>query len=404
MNTVLAIGLLVLTGYMAGAVVNKFGFPRIIGYILTGIVFSPNTSDLISQQVMVETNTLLSICLGFIAFEVGGELKWRRIRSHKKEIVSITVLASLIPFLLITIGFYFLGIQFAEQLPLGGREEILVFSILLAALASPTDPTATLAVIHQYNAEGDVKDSILGVAALDDGLGILLFSVAIAASSAILGQADGLVSPLVDSFIHIAAGVAIGVAAALIMDRFARWLNISSDGRWIVFIFSMITICYGGAAFFHADELLACMTMGLALSNTRNEHPTIFRIVERYTEELIILIFFVLSGMHLNIYSIPPALVPILLFVLLRSIGKYGGAFIGGALSGAPAKVRRHTGGGLIPQGGIVIGLALILNQYAELSAVSELLLTVVMGATVIHEIIGPLTTIRSLKKAGEVR
>ena len=93
----------------------------------------------------------------------------------------------------------------------------------------------------------------------------------------------------------------------------------------------------------------------------------------------------------------------ILIFVVLRTIGKIYGATVGGMITGAEKPIRKYTGGGLIPQAGIVIGLVLIIYQREEFSAFSGILLTTIMGATVVHEIIGPIAAKYFLSKAGEI-
>ena len=98
MNILLTIGLLLIIGYLSGWIMDKIGLPNIIGYIATGIAFSPNTIDLVDPDIIQKTQPLMEVCLAFIAFEVGGALRWSKIRKHEKEIISITVLASLIPF------------------------------------------------------------------------------------------------------------------------------------------------------------------------------------------------------------------------------------------------------------------------------------------------------------------
>jgi hypothetical protein len=59
--------------------------------------------------------------------------------------------------------------------------------------------------------------------------------------------------------------------------------------------------------------------------------------------------------------------------------------------------------GGLIPQGGIVIGLALVIKQNSAFSSISDIILNVIIGATIIHEIIGPVISKYALEKAGEI-
>lgn len=116
MNILLTIGFLLLIGYTAGWLAGKIGLPKIIGYLLTGITFSPNTAALIDTDIIQSTNPLLELCLVFIACEVGGSLKWSKIKKHEKEIISITLLASLFPYILITAGIVFIGLLFPEIL------------------------------------------------------------------------------------------------------------------------------------------------------------------------------------------------------------------------------------------------------------------------------------------------
>lgn len=405
MNTLLIIGFLVLVGYFVGRLCETIGIPKVIGYIFSGILFSPNTMDWISPDFIDSTKPLLSISLAFITFEVGGELKWSKIKKREKDIFSITLMASVVPLVLITGFFYLFGFLFPLYLPFTDLSVILAFSIFLAALASPTDPTATLAVVRQYKAKGIVKDTILGVAAIDDALGIFVFSIGIAVSSFLLQETGNLQHSLYFVLHHIGGAIFVGLATALIMDIFLKYSNkIKGEGNWIIITFSLIAICYGAAAFLEMDELLACMVMGLIVVNTSENHKLIFGTIERYSEELIFLFFFVLSGLQLNVQMILQALLPIVIFVLLRMIGKYSGSYIGATIVKSKPKIKKYTAGGLIPQGGIVIGLVLLLNQYEIFSGFYDILLAVVMGSVILNEIIGPLAAKYSLQKAGEIK
>lgn len=403
MNTLLVLGFLVIVGYFIGQLCEIVGVPKIIGYIFTGILFSPNTMSMIPADFIKNTESLLSISLAFITFEVGGELKWSKLKKRERDIFSITAMASVVPFILIAGLFYLFAILFPWYLPFGDVSVIIAFSILLAALASPTDPTATLAVIRQYEAEGKVKDTILGVAAIDDALGIFVFSLGIAFSSFLLQESGNVQQSLYFAIHHVGGGILIGLAAAVVMDIFLNYSDkIKGEGNWIIITLSLIAICYGAAAYFEVDELLACMLMGLIVVNTSESHELVFGTLKRYTEELIFLFFFLLSGLQLNVQMIPQALLPVIVFVLLRMAGKYTGSYIGAAFVKSEDKIKKYTAGGLIPQGGIVIGLALLLNQYEAFSEVYDILLAVIMGSVIINEIAGPLAAIYSLRKAGE--
>lgn len=94
----------------------------------------------------------------------------------------------------------------------------------------------------------------------------------------------------------------------------------------------------------------------------------------------------------------------VLLFVALRTVGKLTGAYLGTTLGRAPPPVRRYAGLGLIPKGGIVIGLALSMRGIPELSSAADILVNVAIGATVIHELVGPFVAKLALERAGEVQ
>ena len=403
MDTLLAIGLLLITGYTAGWLANKLGIPRILGYIATGIAFSPNTSDFIDPEIIQTTQPLMEVCLAFIVFEVGGALRWSKIRKHKKEIISITALASIIPFIFIVAGFYLLAELIPSIIPFDAIS-LLMFTLLLGALASPTEPAATLAVMHQYVAKGKVSDTILGVAALDDVVGILLFSLTLSVIFMTMGkQSEIFGSPILNSIYEIAVAILLGIILGLIVDPLARLFQLGGEGQWVVIIFSLIIFCTGISRAMHVDALLSSITMGVIVANKSQNREVIFRLMERYTEDLIFLFFFLLSGLYLDISTFPQASALIFLFVLLRTLGKFSGVYAGAKIARADRLIQKYTAGGLLAQGGVVIGLVLSIYQNEQFKDISEVLLTTIMGAVVIHELIGPIATKYSLKRAGEI-
>jgi Kef-type K+ transport system membrane component KefB len=405
MNILLTLGLLLTIGYTAGWLMDKIGLPKIIGYIITGIAFSPNTIGFVGNDIIEKTQLLMEVCLAFIAFEVGGALKWSKIKKHKKEIISIALFASLFPFILITIVVFSFGLLFPTLLPFE-PVTLLLLSLLLGALASPTAPAATLAVIHQYKAKGKVTDTVLGVAALDDAIGILMFSLTIAVIFMITGggQSGLFGNPALNSLYEIGGALLIGAIIGIIINPIARFIQIKGEGQWIVILLSLIIFCVGIAKALQVDILLSSMTMGVVLVNKSKQQIMIFRILERYAEDFIFLFFFLLSGLHLDMSAIPQATALIIIFVLFRVVGKFMGTIIGARMVKADRSIQKYTAGGLLTQAGIVIGLVLSIYQKEEFKEVSEILLATIMGATVIHELIGPIAAKYSLMKAGEIK
>ena len=403
LNILLTIGLILIIGYTAGWLFEKTGLPRIIGYIATGILFSPNTSDFVPGDIIERTFPIMEVCLAFITFEVGGALRWSKIKKHEKEIISITLMASMVPLFLVAAGVMGLGLIFPTTIPFD-TTALLMLALLLGAVAIPTEPAATFAVMHQYKARGKVSDTILGVAALDDVLGVLMFSLTITVIFLFAGGEAGLFgNPALNGLYEIVIAILTGIVIALFIDPVAKFFKVEGEGQWVVIIFSLIIFCVGLAKALHVDVLLATMTMGIVVVNKSENQKVIFEIIERYTEDLIFLFFFLLSGIQLNISTIPEAILLIVLFVILRTIAKFLGAGLGAKMVSADRSIQTYTAGGLLPQGGIVIGLVLSIYQQETFTTISDLLLAVVMGGVVIHELMGPVAAKYSLIKAGEI-
>jgi CBS domain-containing protein len=165
----------------------------------------------------------------------------------------------------------------------------------------------------------------------------------------------------------------------------------------------MITLCFSLAHLVGCDELLATMAMGCVVANFNPHQNEFFEMIEHYIEELIFVLFFTLSGMYFNFHSLSSSYIFIILFVLFRCAGKLSGARIGATLAKAPENVRRFTGLGLLPQGGIVIGLALVVKGNPAFADISDSIINIVIGATIIHELLGPVAVKIGLQKAGEI-
>jgi NhaP-type Na+/H+ or K+/H+ antiporter len=403
MNILFVIGLLLIIGYSLGFLADKAGLPKIIGYIATGILFSPHTFHFLEQSVVVKTEPLIDVSLAFIAFEVGGSLKWEKLKNYGSTLVRILLLESLFPFVFVLVILGSAGYIFPELFSMESKW-ILVLALLIAPLASPTDPSATIAVMHQYKSRGKVTDTIMGVAALDDAMGVFLFSISVTVAAIISGNNASLGDSIFHALYKIVGAIGTGAALGWLMGVISKFLSIKNEGQWIVILLAFIILAFGVSNLLQLDELLSAMAMGAFIANFNKQNRLLFKIIERYTEDLIFLFFFILSGLHLNINAIPHAVFLIALFVVLRISGKFAGARIGATWARAPVEVKRYTAGGLIPQGGIVIGLALLISKNPDFSEISGTLLAVVMGSAIFHEIIGPLAAVRALKKAGETQ
>jgi Kef-type K+ transport system membrane component KefB len=405
MDPLLYVGIIIAAGYFLGELMEKIRLPKVTGYIIAGILLNPGIFPIIPDSFAVHTDLVTNISLSFITFSVGGTLHYRTIKKLGKSIILITVFEAEFAFLLVILGFFLVSPFFVNTANTSWAAVVVPLSLLAGALASPTDPTATLAVIHEYKAHGAVSSTIMGVAAFDDALGIMNYSLAVAISGIfVAGRAFSMSASIIGPLLDIAGAVATGIAFGLVLNLITGLFKKESEGSLIVIILGILLLCFGTAGLLGVDELLSTMVVGIVVTNFNPRRNSIFRILERYVEELVFVLFFTLSGMQLNFSVLANSLLLVLFFILFRFLGKVSGAVSGGLLAHSPAKVKKYTFGGLIPQGGIVIGLALLVKQKAGFQHVADILISMIIGAAVIHELIGPILSKTVLKRAGEIK
>lgn len=404
MEPILIIGIILFTGFFVGQLCTHIGLPKVTGYILAGLILNPNLTHFIPESFIDHTNFITNIALSFITFSVGGTLLLSKIRSFGKSIIFITLFEAEFAFMFVAIFLILIGPAVISLPELTLMSYFIPIALLLASLACPTDPSATLAVVHEYHAKGEVTSTIMGVAAFDDILGILNFSFAVTVAGICISHQPFGIHSIFQPLVKILGSIIGGCFFGFIMNVLIKLIKKESEGVLITLIISLLALCYGTVGKLGADELLSTMTMGVIVVNFNIKREKIFEILERYTEELIFVLFFTISAMHLNFSVLASNYLFILIFVVFRSIGKFSGTIVGGKLSNSSSSVQKFTAGGLIPQGGIVIGLALVLKQNSVFNAFSDIILSVIIGATIIHEILGPVISKFALEKAGEIK
>ncbi len=403
MTGLLATGLAITLGYVLGETVRKLGLPRVTGYIVAGLILNPRVTGLVTSSFVDSMGTTTDLSLAVLTFAIGGTLAFGPLRELGKKILFIALGESQLSALLVAAGCL-------ATLPflLPGEGSLLTtiapLAILLGALASPTDPSATLAVVRQYRAKGMVTFSIMASAAIDDALGILNYSLGVVIALVLITHRVEGIGTILEPLVAVGGALGLGAASGLAFRFAPRWLRGDSDGLQIALLLGLLGVCYGVSTILGLDQLLATMAMGILVVNAtrRQERHRIFHLLEESVEPVVFIVFFTVSGMLLDVGVLLRYLPVVLLFVVFRSAGKLAGAYLGARLGRAASAVRRYTGWGLIPQGGIVIGLALLAQQNAGLAPISHILLNVIIGATVIHELIGPLTAKLAITKSGE--
>lgn len=388
-SIIISLGVVLICGFLMTRLTKLLKLPNVTAYIITGILIGPFVINLIPHHFIEKTDFISDIALAFIAFTAGQFFKISELKKAGWKVIIITIFEAMAAFIVV-----FLLCKFAFKLD-------SAFSLVLAALSSATAPASTMMTIKQTKAKGDYVNTLLEVVALDDVVTLILYSVAISICMALMNNGKvGFMEigwPIVENLICLVIGFIFGFVL-----RFLISSKRTTDNRLIIVVAVLLLFC-GICALFGQSPLLGCMAIGMVYTNTAKNEEKLFAQVNYFIPP-IMLIFFVRSGMNFNfgaftssssIASVPLIVIAVVYF-FARIIGKYGGAYLGGLITRAPAKTRNYLGLGLIPQAGVAIGLAAMGARVFASSGtetgqeMATALTTIILASSILYELIGP--------------
>ena len=379
-QVIISVAVMLIAGYVMSRLTKKLKLPNVTGYIIAGILIGPYCINIIPANVVEGMSFLADIALAFIAFSTGEFFKMSTLKKNGGKNIVITVFEALLASIVVFLVMYFaLGLS-------------LPFSIVLGALAAATAPASTMMTIRQTNSKGDFVDTLLQVVALDDVVGLVAFSVAIAVATASLAgavTAGNVLLPIVYNIVAFVVGGLLGFLLKLLISKR------STDNRLIIAVATIFGFC-GICSFMDVSPLLGCMAMGTVYMNTSNDDKLFKQL--NYFSPPILLLFFVRSGVNFKLDALVSTgesvggvslLVIGVVYFFVRILGKYGGSFLGCLVTKKDKKVRNYLGLALIPQAGVAIGLATLASRTIG-GDTGSALETIILASSVLYELIGP--------------
>lgn len=370
-KVLISLSIMLLTGFLLTRITKLLKLPNVSGYIIGGILIGPYCLKLVSEEMVTHMDFISDIALSFIAFGVGKFFKKEVLKKAGPKVIIITIFEALMATILITFSMhYFFHMSWQ-------------FSLILGAIASATAPASTMMTIKQYKAKGDFVDVLLQVVALDDIVCLLAFSVATAIATASDGsfQVMDIIKPIGFNLLSIVLGVLIAILLRLILNP-----KRSKENRLILVIMALLSLC-AICSILNVSPLLSCMIFSTVYVNITDD-TYLFHQIDNFTPP-IMLLFFVLSGMKLNMRTLLDVGIIGVSYFLIRIVGKYLGAVLGCFVTKQKKEVRYNLGLALIPQAGVAIGLS-VLGQRLLPSDLGNLLSTIILASSVLYEFVGP--------------
>lgn len=386
MNTLFSLSLAMIVGLLMTRIMKKINLPNVTGYLIAGLLVGPYCLNIFTTENVESYTVLTNAALGFIAFSIGGEFKLSSLKQLGAKIFLITLFEAVGATALVSTVMILLGINTSLALVLG-------------AIASATAPAATLMVVRQYKAKGPVTSTLLPVVAVDDAVCLMLFSI-LSSVAKTVGKGDGfdiketLVMPIVEILGSLVIGFAVGFVLSVATKFFLSRANRISLAVTAVFLGVGLSEMLG------LSSLLLCMAIGAAMANFSKVSDAVMECTDRWTPPLFML-FFVISGAEFNFEVFKTVGLIGVLYLVLRSSGKYFGAMLGCALVKTEKNVKKYLGITLLPQAGVAIGMAQL--SLTVIPEYGEQIRAVILCATLVYELVGPLLTKIALTKAGEI-
>ena len=409
MDTILvSIAFALVAGLLMSRAAKPLNLPAVTAYLVAGLIIGPfciGRLDIAglgfnSLEQVGAMDIISQTALGFIAFAIGNEFRLKDLKTMGRAAITVGILQAVITTVLVDCALIALHFILPSVISLSS-------AITLGAIAAATAPAATLMVVRQYKAEGPLTKLLLMVVAIDDAVGLVLFSVSFGIASALETGTISAVSVILEPVIEIGASAVLGALAGYALHFLEKYFHSRSKRLSLAVAFVLLTVGFSqkkfsvGGVHVGFSLLLVCMVTGTIFCNICETSEELMARIERWTAPLNML-FFILSGAELNLTVLANPMVILIgvVYIIFRSVGKIGGAYASCRMEKTTPVIQKYLGITLLPQAGVALGMALTAANLSD----GQMVRSVVLFSVLVYELVGPTLTKWSLFKAGEIK
>ncbi|MEC9485103.1 MAG: cation:proton antiporter [Candidatus Izemoplasma sp.] len=402
----LNLSLLIIIGLMGGIIFHRFKLPKVTGYIFAGILFGPNAIGLISGDFITDLKLVKILAMGFIGFNIGMEVKGLILKNKGLEVILITIIQALFTFAVVFAFVYFLA-----------STHNIVYALILASIATVTTPAPIIACMRSYQTQGTLSELIPPVVALDDIVGIIVFTLILPFAIFLAGHEGEVITfmeliqqPLFDIAMSVFIGLLLGYFTSLVIKYLRHSTNMSLE----LIIVVSIMISVGISELVNMSDILIPLVMGIVITNFFN--PEIINKIKNNTDTILLpllLVFFTMSGADLRIQQMDVIGILTIIYLFARIFGKVFGTMMATYAVKENTKAKKFLGLMMIPQGGVALDMAILAElrfvQIAQETGniqyeiIGQTIFTVVLSAVIVYKLIGEIIVKKAFEKAGEI-
>ena len=406
----ICLSIALIAGLLMSRLAKAVNLPAVTSYLVAGLLLGPFVLGRLglsglgigfgSLEQVEGYGVVTQVALGFIAFVIGNEFRLSSLRSMGQQAITVGIAQAVITTALVDVALVGVHLLFPRVLSLAS-------AITLGSIAAATAPAATLMVVKQYKAKGPLTHLLLMVVAIDDAVGLVLFSASYGVANALEQGHMDLLSVVVEPLMEILLSLLLGAVAGYLLNLLEVYFHSRSKRMSLSVAFVLLTV---GVSLLEVEVggvrcgfslLLVCMMTGTVFCNVCPTSEELMDRLDRWVSPINIL-FFVLSGaeLDLTILSNPLVLLVGVVYIASRSLGKISGAYTSCRATKCSPSIQKYLGITLLPQAGVALGMA---AEAAQLSD-GHMVRNVVLFSVLVYELVGPTLTRMALTAAGEIR
>ncbi len=409
MAILLNVALALLAGLMMTRLFKKWNLPDVTAFLISGILIGPfvigriggGYLGLSTYEEVARYDLVNEVAMGFIAFSIGSEFRLSALKKTGKQAFVIGIIQAVLATVLVDITLYIFHRIRPDLLSLPS-------AITLGAIASATAPAATLMVVRQFKAKGELTDLLLPIVALDDAVGLILFAVSFGIAKVMVSGQISIASIIFDPLIEIVCSLLLGTVCGYVLTQIEKLFHSNTNRLSMTIAFVILTVAVAklhftvGPVTIGFSSLLTCMMLGTIFCNICPLSEEIMERADKWSRPLLAC-FFVLSGaaLRLEVFKEGMLIMIGVIYILSRSIGKYAGAYVSSKAVGCSKKVVHNLGITLLPQAGVALGMCVSAQALGE--AEGTLIRNIILFSVLIYELVGPLLTREALIRSGDI-
>ena len=373
---------LLLAALLAGEAAWRLRLPRVLGWILAGIALGPSGFDILDRAAVRGLRGVLEIAVGMILFELGQRVDMRWLRRNPWLLAS-SVLES---------GLAFAAI-FGVLLLVGAKP---LLAATAAAIGIATGPAVVLTLVKQLRSQGQVSERMLALTSLNNIYAFVLWSVLFAWLHA--EYRGGWIAVAAHPLYLIFGSLALAALLAAVTLALLTALGRHTDVQFVCLV-ALVVLAVSAASLLKLSVVLTLLGYG-TLTRVFDRARRFVSLDFGRTGQILVMLLFGITAASLDLGLLPAGAAAAGALIAARYAGKTLGIFAFARPSGLALRKASLLSLGLMPMSGVALILARETSaSYPELGPA---LVTVVLSAIAMLELLGPLLAHFAIVRAGE--